>query len=61
MNLGRQNEYIEFKQSTSELDDAMKDISAILNKHGRGILYFGVKNNGDIVGQQIGSETERDI
>ncbi len=61
MNIGRENEYIEFKQSTSELDDAMKDISAILNKHNRGILYFGVKNNGDVIGQQVGANTERDI
>lgn len=61
MNLGRENEIVEFKQSTSELDDAMKDISAMLNKHNKGTLYFGVKNNGDVIGQQLGNDTERDI
>ena len=36
-------------------------MSAILNKHRGGTLYFGVKNNGDIIGQQIGADTARDI
>lgn len=42
MNLGKETERIEFKKSTSELKQAMNSISAILNKHGEGILYFGV-------------------
>lgn len=54
MNLGRESEKIEFKESTNELSDALNDICAILNKNLEGILYFGVENNGDIVGQQIG-------
>lgn len=61
MNLGRESEKIEFKESTNELSDALNDICAILNKNSEGILYFGVKNNGDIVGQQIGESTLRDI
>ena len=48
MNLGKENEQIEFKESTSELSDALIDITAILNKHNCGTLYFGVKNNGDV-------------
>lgn len=61
MNLGKENEEVEFKQSTSELVDAMKAISAMLNKQGHGVIYFGVKNNGDVIGQQVGENTERDI
>lgn len=61
MNIGKENEQIEFKKSTSELRAALDSISAILNKHGNGILYFGVKDNGDVCGQQIGSDTIRDI
>ncbi len=38
MNLGKENEEVEFKQSTSELVDAMKAISAILNE--KYIYYF---------------------
>lgn len=48
MNLGKENEQIEFKESTSELSDALIDITAILNKHNCETLYFGVKNNGDV-------------
>ena len=61
MNIGKENELIEFVKSKSELRSAINSISAILNKHGRGILYFGVKDDGEVCGQQIGSETIRDI
>ena len=40
MNLGKENEQIEFKESASELYDALIDITAILNKHNCGTLYF---------------------
>ncbi len=61
MNLGKESEQIEFKQSTSELEEALIDIVAILNKHSSGTLYFGVKNNGDVCGMQIGESTARDV
>ena len=61
MNIGRESETIEFKKSTSELRLGIYSISAILNKHGNGILYFGVKDDGDVCGLQIGKETIRDI
>jgi len=61
MNIGKENEKIEFKKSTSELKEGIISIASILNKHGKGTLYFGVKDNGDIVGQQIGKETLKDI
>lgn len=34
---------------------------AILNKHNKGVLYFGIKNDGEIVGQQVSDKTLRDI
>ena len=61
MNLGRENEYVEFKKTTGEVHDAMRSISAMLNKHGRGEIYFGVLNNGDVVGQQISDSSLRDV
>lgn len=61
MNLGKENEQIEFKESTSELSDALIDITAILNKHNCGTLYFGLKYNGDVCGMQVGDSTIRDI
>lgn len=61
MNIGRENETVEFKKSTSELNEGVISIASILNKHGKGTLYFGVKDNGDIIGQQIGKETLKDV
>ena len=61
MNLGRENETLEFKKTTGEVNAAMDDIVAILNKHGAGELYFGVKPNGDVAGQEIGALTLDDI
>jgi len=61
MNLGKENEKLEFKESTAELRGSLCDICAILNKHFGGILYFGVKNNGEVIGMQIGKDTTKDI
>lgn len=61
MNLGRENEQLEFKKTTGEVKESMDDICAILNKHGKGTLYFGVKPNGDVCGQVIGANTLDDI
>ena len=55
-----ENESVEFKKSTSELKDAVVSIAAILNKHGEGELYFGIKNNGEVVGQEIGKDIMRE-
>jgi predicted HTH transcriptional regulator len=61
MNIGKENESVEFKKSTSELKQGIISLSSMLNKAGQGILYFGVANNGDIVGQEIGEDTLRKI
>lgn len=61
MNLGIENEVLEFKKSTGELRDAMDDICAILNKHGYGTLYFGVKPNGDVCGQEVSANSLNDV
>ena len=57
----KESETIEFKTSTSELKEAVISISAILNKHGKGVLYFGIKDDGMVAGQMVGKETLRDI
>lgn len=62
MNLGMESETLEFKKSTSELDKGVISLAAMLNKHGEGTLYFGVKNDGTIVGQKnINENTLRDV
>ena len=59
--MGEETEILEFKTSTAELPAALDSIVAILNKHQKGTLYFGVKNNGIPVGQQMGNNTLRDV
>ena len=61
MNLGKESETLEFKKTTGELKEGMVSIAAILNKHGVGTLYFGVKPNGDVVGQEVSESSLRDV
>lgn len=61
MNLGKESETIEFKESTSELKEEIRSIASMLNKNQHCVLYFGVNDNGDVIGQQIGNRTLRDI
>lgn len=50
MNLGSESETVEFKKSTGEHKEALQAMSAMLNKHGHGMLYFGVKDDGTVIG-----------
>ncbi|MCM1540721.1 MAG: putative DNA binding domain-containing protein, partial [Blautia sp.] len=61
MNLGIETETIEFKRSTGELKEAMYSICAMLNKHQRGELYFGVRADGTPIGQAVTEESLRDV
>lgn len=61
MNLGKETETLEFKKSTGEIKEAMISISSILNKHGIGTIYFGVKPNGDVIGQNVSESSLRDV
>ena len=61
MNFGKETETLEFKKSTGETKEAMISISSILNKHGIGTLYFGIKPNGDVVGQDVSESSLRDV
>jgi ATP-dependent DNA helicase RecG len=61
MKFGKETETIEYKKSTGELKQGIISIVAILNKHNGGDLYFGIRNDGVIVGQEISEKTLRDI
>ena len=56
-----ENEVIEFKKTTGELKEGIISIVSILNKHQGGKLYFGIKDNGEIIGQDVSSKTVRDV
>lgn len=57
----KESEEVEFKKSTSLIKEAIISICAILNKHKKGKLYFGIKDNGEIVGQEVSQNTLRVI
>ncbi len=52
---------MEFKKSTGEMKGAIISMAAILNKHGKGLLYSGVRNDGEVIGQDVGEDTLRSI
>ncbi len=58
-----EDEKQEFKKSLSQLDNGIDSLAAMLNKHCMGTVYFGVDNDGEIVGLsgQIGEETLKKI
>lgn len=56
-----ENEKVELKRSTSELKEAIISLGAMLNKHSKGMVYFGIKDDGSVLGQQIGKSTLHDI
>jgi len=57
----KESETIELKRSTSETKEGVISICAILNKHQEGELYFGIRNDGTIVGQAVNEKTIRDV
>ena len=57
----RESETIEFKKTTAQLKEAVISICAMLNKHNVGIVYFGIKDDGSVFGQDIGRKTLSDI
>ncbi|MDP3042236.1 MAG: putative DNA binding domain-containing protein [Candidatus Omnitrophota bacterium] len=57
----RESETVEFKRSTAELKKAVISIVAMLNKHGRGEVYFGIDDDGKVLGQPTGRMTLKDI
>jgi len=61
MNLGNETEQVEFKKSTAELEKGIQAISGMLNKHGRGELFFGVDDSGNVIGQQISDSTIKEV
>lgn len=56
-----ENEVIEFKKTTGEIKEGIISIVSILNKHQSGKLYFGIKDNGEIIGQDVSNKTIREV
>jgi len=57
----KESETLELKKSTSELKEAIISIVAILNKHQKGEVYFGVGPDGRVIGQTVTENTIREV
>jgi ATP-dependent DNA helicase RecG len=57
----QESETLELKKSLAELSAGLVSISAILNKHGQGELWFGIQNNGKAIGLEVTGKTLRDV
>lgn len=58
-----EDEFYEFKTSLSELDKGIEAITAMLNKHEKADVYYGVANDGEVIGLngQLGQETIKKV
>ena len=61
MNLGKENEDQEFKLGLGQLDKGIKSLSAMLNRKSEGTVYYGVDDDGNVCGLDIGKRTLLDI
>ena len=57
----KESEIVEFKKSTTQLKEAVISLCAMLNKSKKGVVYFGIKDDGSICGQKVGKKTTSDI
>ena len=57
----QENEAVEFKKSLAELKAGLISMAAILNKHGAGELWFGLRNDGRVVGLTATEKTLRSL
>ena len=61
MVIGEETEFVEFKKTTGEKKEALQSVCAMLNKHCKGSVYFGINDFGFVEGQQISDSTKKDI
>ena len=58
MKFERVSESIVFKETIRKSSKSMDDIVSILNKDGEGVLYFGIKPDGEVCDQEISKRKE---
>ena len=61
MLLKREDEFVEFKESLSQLSRALESAVAMINKSGVCTIYFGIKDDGTVIGVDLGNKTLKDI
>ncbi len=61
MNVGEESEFLENKESLSQLDKGIKSLTSMLNKHFVGTVYFGTYDDGTVKGLQLGKRSLDDV
>lgn len=56
-----ESEILEYKKTTSEIKEGVISIASMLNKSNEACVYFGITNEGKVVGVDIGKDTVRNI
>lgn len=56
-----ENETIELKKSLAQLKEGIISLSSLLNKNNHGEVYFGINDEGRILGINIGKKTIADV
>jgi len=55
-----ESDHLEFKSSTKQLKPAFETVCGFLNLKG-GSIIFGVKNNGELIGQNVSDNTKQEL
>lgn len=56
-----ETETIELKKSLSQLKEGVISLSAMLNKSNKGVVYFGIRDDGKVIGLDVGKKTLSDV
>lgn len=56
-----ETEVVELKKSLSQLKEGIISLSAMLNKSNKGLVYFGIRDDGKVVGLDVGKKTLADV
>lgn len=54
MELGSESSTVEFKKDIRQLDKGLISLTAMVNRYNHGTVYFGVEDNGNVIGMPIG-------
>lgn len=57
----KENEQLELKKSLAQLKEGIISLSSMLNKSQSGVVYFGINDDGKILGIDIGKKTLADV
>lgn len=57
----KENETIESRSSLFQLHEGIISLSAMLNKSNKGVVYFGIRDDGKVIGLDVGKKTLSDV